>query len=172
MAAAVQSRFRQPTFAGAAVAARMRSTRARTVHALAISSPRRRPPHVLHEIEQNLRVRQPVFEDFERAGVADDFGQFRQPGELPPGERTEPEHRAIERGQQQHIEIAVGDVGAFMGEHGPALRRIPVAALRRQQDGRSERDRPADHVAHAHAPARPSRARCIGFAARTRRQVR
>ena len=107
----------------------MRSTRARTVHALAISQARRRAPDALHEIEQDLRVGQPVFDDFERAGVADDFGKFGQPGELPPRERTEPEHRAIERGQQQDIEIAVGDVGALMGQHGLALRQIPVACI-------------------------------------------
>jgi hypothetical protein len=35
---------------------------------------------VLHEIEQNLGVGQPVLDHFERRCVADDFGQFGQPG--------------------------------------------------------------------------------------------
>ena len=45
--------------------------------------------------------------------------------ELPPRQRAEPEHRTIERGQQQHIEITVGDVGALVGEHRLALAAHP-----------------------------------------------
>ena len=49
-------------------------------------------------VEQNAGVTGPVFQRFERRVVTDDFGEFGQPDELPPGERVEPEHRAIERG--------------------------------------------------------------------------
>ena len=115
---------------------------------------RRRPPDMLHEVEQNFGVRQPVLDHFERRCIADDFSQFRQPGVMPPRKRTEPEHRTIERGEQQQIEIAVGDVSALMGQHGLALARIPIEALRRKQNGRAEGDGPGDHAAHAHAPVR------------------
>ena len=86
IAAAVQIRFRQPSFAGAdgcgENALDAGAHRARPCHFQA----RRRPPDVLHEIEQDLRVGQPVVDHFERAGVADDFGKLGQPGELPPRE--------------------------------------------------------------------------------------
>src|SRR5258707_8941247 len=105
---------------------------------------------ILHEVEENFRVRQPVFENFKRPGVADDFGKLSEPDELPPRKRAEPEHRTIERGQQQDMEITVGDVGTLVGKHRPALRPIPIDVLRGKQDGRSEGDRPADDMAHAH----------------------
>ena len=57
----------------------MRSTRARTVQARAISSPAGGVADPLHEIEQDFRVGQSVLDDFDRAGVADDFGEFGQP---------------------------------------------------------------------------------------------
>ena len=90
---------------------------------------------MLDEVEQNLGVGQPVIQNLKRACVADDFGQFGQPGQVPPRQRAEPEYRSIERGQQQNIEIPVGDVGALMRQHGPALRQIPIDALRGKQDG-------------------------------------
>ena len=107
---------------------------------------------MLHQIEQNLGIGQPVLDDFERPRIADDFGQFGQPGEMPPRERTEPEHRTIEGSEQQQIEIAVDDVSRLMGQHRLALASVPVEALRRKQNGRSESDGTGDHVADAHAP--------------------
>ena len=53
-------------------------------------------PNALYEIEQDLGVGAPVVQDFDRAGIADHFGKLGQPGQVPPGERAEPEHRAIE----------------------------------------------------------------------------
>jgi len=96
---------------------------------------RGRPLNILHEVEENLCVRQFVFKNFKRPGVAYDFGKFGQPDKLPPCERAEPEHRTIERGQQQDIEIAVGDVRTLVGQHSLTLRQIPIDALGRKQNG-------------------------------------
>ncbi len=94
-----------------------------------------RPLDILHEVEKNLCVRQPVFKDFKRPGVAYDFGKLSEPDQLPPRQRAEPEHRTIERCQQQDIEITVGDVGTLVGKHSLPLRQIPIDALGRKQDG-------------------------------------
>ena len=129
---------------------------------------RRRPRHgerridalpASGHVEQNAGVVRAVFQRFESGVVADDFRKFSKPRELPPGERVEPEHRAIDRGEQQHIEIAVRDVGALVGQHGPAFCRAPGDVVGRQQDGRPEGDRNADGLAHAHVdPGGPGRA--------------
>ncbi len=129
MAAAVHVRFRQPSFAGAAVAARMRSTRVAHRACPSHFQTERSSANLLHEIEQYLRVGRLVFNNLERLGVADDFGQFSQPAQLPPRERAEPEHGAIERGQQEDIEVTVGDVGPLMGEHGLTLLRYPNRSI-------------------------------------------
>ena len=103
---------------------------------------------MLHQIEQKLRIRQAVISNFERLGVADHFSQFRQPHRLPPGKRAEPKHCTINCSQQQQIKIKIGDVGTLVGEHGTLLCHVPIAAIGRQHNGRSEGDRPADEAAH------------------------
>jgi len=66
IAAAVQTRLRQPRCAGIAAAARMRSTRARTVQARAHFQPRRGVANPLHEIEQNFGVGASVLDHLDR----------------------------------------------------------------------------------------------------------
>ena len=85
---------------------------------------------VAGNVEQDERVGRPVIQLLERGIVADDLRELRQPDELPPGEGVEPEHRAIERRQQQHIEIAVGDVRSLVRKHCAPLFRAPMHVFR------------------------------------------
>src|SRR5689334_18899904 len=59
-------------------------------------------------------------------------------------------HHEIERGEQQDVEIAVGDMRSLMREHCKALLGVPAEKLRRHEDGRAEGDGTADVAADAH----------------------
>ena len=73
------------------------------------------------EIEKDVGVARPILQDLNRGVITYDFCELGQAHELPPSERIEPEQRAVERRQQQHIEVTVSDVRGLMRQHRPAL---------------------------------------------------
>jgi hypothetical protein len=66
------------------------------------------------KVEQNAGVGRRVVQHFERRVVADDFRELRHAHQLPPCQRVEPEHCAVERRQQQHIEVAMRDMRSLV----------------------------------------------------------
>ena len=62
------------------------------------------------ELEQDLRIGLPVGDHGNRRVVADHLRKLGEASELPPGERAEPEHCAIDGGQQQHIAVTAADM--------------------------------------------------------------
>ena len=128
-----------------------------------------RPRCVAGELDQDVGVGRAIGQHFDCRIVADHLGELGQALDLPPGERAEPEQRAIEHRQQQYVEIAMRDVRALVCQNRLAFGVIPLHALARQQDRRAERHRHADDVADAHsviatACARPIRSNGRGGA--------
>ncbi len=139
---AIQSRLRQPTAEGIAATAMMRSTRVRTVEGpRAMASLTGRGRTVVANSSRISGVGQPVVDRLDGLDVADDLGELGEPRELPPRERAEPEHRAVERCQQQDAEIAIGDMRAPHGRARPdasAHSSLKIAAAPEWSSRRSQ----------------------------------
>src|SRR5262245_45580607 len=68
-------------------------------------------------------------------------GQFRQLQQVllkPPGQRIEPEGRAIKAGQQMNIEIMTANMGLLVQQNGVSFEDTPLRPIQWKQNRRAE----------------------------------
>ncbi len=90
------------------------------------------------KIEQDTGVMLAVGPAGEGSLVAGLFGEVGEVAIEKPGERTEPEDRAMEKRQALGKRVAPGNVGEFMGEDGVELGDVPIAPVGREEDRRAQ----------------------------------
>src|SRR5690242_14770359 len=100
------------------------------------------------QLQENLRVVDPVTQSLDRGLIARLFGKGGEPPCEPPCERVEPENARVQSGKPQKVAVAVEHVSALVCHDGRELRRAPARALFRQEDRRAERGRTRYPPAH------------------------